>query len=154
MRDRALSPVVGTVLVVALTVLSAGIVGSMLVTSSPDTAGPTARLTVTAEAGVDRISLRHRGGEAINPDLLRLRIRINGQPLDEQPPIPFFAAEGFISGPTGPFNLATRGNWTAGETGSLRLATTNAPLIDPGDRVAVDVYADGQMIARLSTTAE
>lgn len=153
MRDRALSPVVGTVLLVALAVVSAGVVGALLVDAPPDTGGPTARLTLSADAGLDRISVTHRGGDALRPDRLRVRVRVDGQPLRYQPPIPFFAADGFRSGPTGPFNRATQGDWTAGETGSIRLAGTNAPRIDPGDSVAVDVYANGTAIAHLSTTA-
>lgn len=98
--------------------------------------------------------MTHRGGDAVVPADLRVRVRVDGEPLAEQPPVPFFAAEGFESGPTGPFNSATDGEWRAGETGSLRVADTNDPSLRPGATVEVGLYAAGDRIALLRTTVQ
>jgi hypothetical protein len=67
--------------------------------------------------------------------------------------VPFFAARGFRAGPTGPFNAAADPGWTAGEAASLRLASTNAPGISPGDRVVVEVSVEDRRVATLSERA-
>jgi FlaG/FlaF family flagellin (archaellin) len=149
---RGLTPVVAVVLLAAVTVLAAGAVGAAL-PAAPGQPPPTARLSLSADAAADRLTFIHRGGDAIDPDTLRLRVRIGGQPLDHQPPVPFFAARGFRAGPHGPFNAATSGTWRAGQSASLRLAATNAPTIDPGDRVRVTVYAEDARLADLTATA-
>jgi hypothetical protein len=84
---------------------------------------------------------------------LAVRVTVAGTPLRHQPPVRFFAARGFRAGPTGPFNAAADPAWTAGETASLRLASTNAPGIDPDDRVVVRVLVDGRRVATLSERA-
>lgn len=154
MGQRALSPVVGTVLMLAITVLLAGTVGAVLLAPTVDSSMPTTRFSATADASADRITVTHEGGRALDPDSLTVRIDVDGRSLDHQPPIPFFAAKGFESGPTGPFNSATRGNWTAGETGTLELAGSNAPLLTDGSTVEVTITRDDRVLATLETTAE
>lgn len=150
MTTRATSPVVGVVLLTAVTVVAAAAVGSAVVVDPPDPA-PTASFDATADASGE-ISLTHQGGDAVDPDALRVRVRVDGDPLAEQPPVPFFSARGFESGPTGPFNSATGGEWRAGETASFRVAATNDPELRPGAAVEVRLYVDDQRIALLETT--
>lgn len=153
MDDRAVSPVVGVVVVVALTVVLAATVGAMVIgTSAPDHETPV-RFSVSVEATADRIAVTHEGGGAVDPTALDVSITVDGEPLDHQPPVPFFAAKGFVSGPTGPFNSATTDTWTAGETGTLELASTNDPLIAEGETVRVTVVEATSVLARLETTA-
>ena len=150
MSDRAVAPVIGVVLLVALTVVTAAAVGAVVTIDIP---GETTAVTFGLEAASDgEIRLLHRGGDAVDPDSLRVRVRVDGDPLAEQPPVPFFAARGFESGPTGPFNSAYAGRWTAGEAASLRVASTNEPSPRAGATVEVRMYADGQKIADLETT--
>ena len=107
MSDRAVAPVIGVVLLVALTVVTAAAVGAVVAVDIP---GETTVVTFGLEAASDgEIQLLHRGGDAVDPDSLRVRVRVNGDPLAEQPPVPFFSARGFESGPTGPFNSAYAG---------------------------------------------
>ena len=166
---RASAPV-GVVLLVALAVaLSTGVgaaaLGSGVLdaggldTGSPDTdefgLGSTASASLSASATADgRIHLLHEGGDSLDVRELRLELRVDGEELALQPPVPFFSAEGFKSGPTGPFNPAADPTWQAGESASVEIAGTNRPAVTDGSRIAIEVYAGGAPVAKLETTAE
>lgn len=150
---RGLSPVVGTVVLVALTVGLAAVVGVGVADMSADEPPPRVTFSASADAATDRIALTHDGGASLPLDGLAVEVRVDGDPLTHQPPVPFFAATGFQSGPTGPFNSATDGPWTAGETAAFRLAGTNDPLLEEGDSVTVDLYSDDDLVATLEAVA-
>lgn len=150
--SRGISPVVGTLLLVAITVIAAATVG-VAVSGTSLTSTPTVALDVSADADSQRISLTHESGDTVDLNRVDVRIRIDGEGLTHQPPVPFFAARGFESGPNGPFNSASPDQWQAGETATLELAATNDPLIDPGDRVTVLVRTGQRVIAEMTTTA-
>jgi flagellin-like protein len=151
---RALSPVVGVVLLAAITVVLAASVGLVVSGSATADPPPQATFSLSADATTDRIALTHEGGDTLSTTDLTVRITVDGEPLEHQPPVPFFAATGFRGGPTGPFNPATDPEWTAGEPAAVRLASTNAPLPGPGSTVAVTISTDGAVIAELETQAE
>lgn len=151
--SRGLSPVVGAVLLVIVTVGVASIVGAAALGADTTAQTPHVRFTISAKADADRITITHDSGQTVSTEELTLRIEVDGQPLTQQPPIPFFAAEGFASGPTGPFNPAADPTWTAGESASVTLASTNAPLLDPGSTVSVTISTDRGVLARLETDA-
>jgi FlaG/FlaF family flagellin (archaellin) len=151
---RALTPVLGIALLTLVTVLAAAAVGAGLSGIGP--AGetpPRVSLSASANASVDRITLAHTGGDVVSVSRLRVRITVDGQRLTHQPPVPFFAATGFESGPTGPFNTAADGQWAAGERATLTLASTNSPQLTPGATVRVDVYRGGHRIATATARA-
>ncbi len=151
MPDRAAAPVLGAVLLVSLAVVTATGVGALVVVEPPD---ETAATAFTASAAPDgTISVTHRGGAAVDPERLRVRIGVDDRRLADQPPVPFFAADGFGSGPTGPFNRGYDGRWTAGRTASLRVASTNRPTVRAGATVTIRLYVDGRRVAVLETTA-
>lgn len=152
--DRATSPVIGVALLVALTVLAATAVGTAAVAFDPPTDTPVASFSLSVGAASDTLELRHRGGDTVDVASLRLRVRVDGDPLTHQPPVPFFAATGFESGPRGPFNSAASSSWSAGERATFRLAGTNAPLPDSGDQVSVQLVSDGRSIATVQAVAE
>lgn len=156
---RAVAPVVGVVLLVGLVAALGAAVGISALGTAGDLpdgrgseSGPVA-LSLSVDAGVDRLTLVHRAGAPLDVRQLVVRVRVAGTPLEHQPPVPFFAARGFRAGPTGPFNLATDPRWTAGEAASLRLASTNEPGIDPEDRVVVTVTDGDRRVATLSARA-
>jgi flagellin-like protein len=152
--DRAVTPVLGVVLLVALTVaLTAGIGGALLPETTLVDPPPTVSLDCTAHAGTDRVACVHRGGDRLDARELGLWLTVDGEPLTHQPPVPFFAARGFHAGPTGPFNSAADPGWTAGETAGVRLAATNRPGLDPGSRVTVRVVADGYTVLTVTVEA-
>jgi FlaG/FlaF family flagellin (archaellin) len=149
---RATSSVLGVVLLAGVAVLAAVTVGVAVHEASP-AAPPRASLALEANATAGRLAVVHRGGDPLHPDRLRVRVWIDDRPLRHQPPVPFFAATGFESGPTGPFNSATDGPWTAGEAASLTLARTNEPALRAGASVRVLVYEGEHRVAALRTTA-
>ena len=150
--DRAVSPALGAVVLVGITVATAAVLGTALLGQAAAlTAGPppTASFDVAAEG--DRITLSHDGGEAVDVGALRVRISVDGEALTHQPPVPFFAAEGFHGGPTGPFNPERDDEWVVGESTTLRVAGTNDPTLEPGARLTVELFHGGQRFASLST---
>ncbi|MGM0606577.1 MAG: type IV pilin N-terminal domain-containing protein [Halobacteriota archaeon] len=151
MTDRALSPVVGVVCLLAVTVLLAAVVGASA-TVQPPSSPTAASFEATAELPGE-ITILHRGGDTIDPTAMDLRVYIEGEPLDRQPPVPFFSARGFESGPTGPFNSATSTKWRAGEAASFTLAGTNGPSMRSGDSVTIEIFVDEQRVAQLEATA-
>ncbi|WP_251329364.1 type IV pilin [Haloplanus pelagicus] len=116
---------------------------------------PAAPPTVAATLSVDgdRVLLTHRSGSAVDVHRLDVVVRVDGDPLAHQPPVPFFSARGFHSGPTGPFNAAADPTWTPGERAAFRVASTNRPSIAAGRRVTVDLRWNGRRLATLSATA-
>ncbi|QCC51513.1 type IV pilin [Halapricum salinum] len=150
---RALSPVLGTVLLLAITVALAGTVGLVVFEDAAAEPSPRTTFSLSADAAADRIVLTHEGGDTLSTTDLTIRVAVDGDPIHHQPPVPFFAASGFHGGPIGPFNPATDPEWSAGEDAGFELASTNAPLLDPGDAVEVTISSEGSVIARLETTA-
>jgi len=158
--SRAISPVVGTLLLVMITVTAAGIlaatVGSAALGGPVDSTGGNSMTDFTrisAEATADGdVILTHEGGESIDVDEISVRVTVDGTPLEEQPPVPFFSTAGFEAGPTGPFNSAAEQTWTAGGTASFTISESNSPMPDPGDEVVLTLQKDGRQIAQTSTS--
>lgn len=149
--DRAVSPAVGVVLLVLVTVALAATVGVGAVPDLPGDPPPAAHIDCRADAGPDRVACTHRGGDRLDTRDLRVHVAVGGDPLTHQPPVPFFAARGFRAGPTGPFNPSSDPGWTAGETASFSIAATNDPGLTPGASVRVRLLADGYTVAAAET---
>lgn len=152
-RGRASTPVVGVALLVLATVVTAGAVTAGLTAVEPASPPPRAAFSVSADGSADRITIRHLGGDTLTVSDLSLTVRVDGAALAHQPPVPFFAASGFRAGPTGPFNSGADPTWQPGESASFRVASTNAPAIEPGATIVVSITVDGARVARLQTTA-
>ena len=146
-----MAPVAG-VLLLAITVVLAGGVAAAALDAPTATVAPSAVLSLSATD--DRIAIEHRGGDPIDVSTVTVRVRIDGEPLAEQPPVPFFSASGFRPGPTGPFNSASDDTLRVGETATFRVAETNDPTLEPGRSVTVAISADGQPVATLETVVE
>ena len=149
--DRGLSPVVGVVSLVAVTVAASAAVGTAVLSAAPSEPVPSAATDVTATAN-GRVTLHHRGGAALDVAALTVQIRVDGEPLAHQPPVPFVGAHGYQGAPSGSFNAASDDEWTAGERASLRLAGTNAPALTSGARLTVDLYVENGRVAHAETT--
>lgn len=150
---RGVSPVIGVLVLVGIAVALSVSVSALVAVDQPEPA-PVADLELDADAEENRLTVRHRGGDTLAVEELRVVVRIDGEPLAKQPPVPFFATEGFVSGPTGPFNAGGDTTWRAGEVAGVQLATTNDPAIDPGVTVTVTVATADGTIATLETTAQ
>lgn len=153
--DRAVSPVVGVVALLAVTTALAAGAGVALQGAADESLHDPTRARLELSASADgRIALTHAGGDAVAVGDLRVVVAVDGERLARQPPVPFFAASGFESGPRGPFNVAHDGRWSAGETASFAVASTNSPTVSAGSRVAVRVYADGRLLFEGTAIAE
>lgn len=149
-----MSPLVGTVLLAGVVVVLAAVVGAAAlgVASPPEPADP---VVISASASSDgRIELVHEAGPALEVGELTVRIAVDGTPLDHQPPLPFFSAKGYYPGPTGPFNPAADQTWEPGERASLQVAGTNAPALDRGSTLSVEIYRGETPLATIETTVE
>ena len=164
MTPRGSAPVVGVVVLLAIGVLLGGVVAAgaeaVATATGADLGGGTAAgdgpasIAVSIELDGDTIAVTHEAGPDLRISRVRLVVAVDGTRLDHQPPIPFFAAAGFRGGPTGPFNLASDGAWTAGETGSVRVASTNDPVPVPGRRVSVAIYVGDRRVAAVRGTVD
>jgi FlaG/FlaF family flagellin (archaellin) len=150
---RALAPVAG-VLLLAITVVLAGGVFTVALGAPADSVEPAPTTSLSLSATGDRITVSHRGGDALDASELAVRVRVDGEPLARQPPVPFFSAAGFRAGPTGAFNAASDGDWRVGESASFRVAGTNDPVLEPGRTVVVSLSVDGRPVATLETVVK
>lgn len=149
--DRAVTPAVAAVALVAVCLSLAAAVA--LAVPADVASPPPGRTALSLTATGERIALTHEAGAPLTVEALRVRVAVDGTALARQPPVPFFVAEGFRAGPTGPFNVAADGRWIAGETASFAVAGTNEPTPAPGDRIRVRVWHDGTLLADLTATA-
>lgn len=151
---RSIAPIVGVLALLVLTVCLGVVVAVSLTSLDASTDTTLVIVSATADSETDEIALEHRRGDPLDVTELDLVVTIDGEELATQPPVPFFAADGFRSGPEGPFNERADPVWRAGQVASFEIASTNDPTIDPGDAVVVTILEDGNRIARVETTAE
>ncbi|MFD1570056.1 type IV pilin N-terminal domain-containing protein [Halorubrum laminariae] len=144
-----MAPVAGVLLLAITVVLAGGVVAAAI--DAPPEPAPSAVLSLSVTD--DRIAIAHRGGDPIDVTKLTVRVRIDGEPLTRQPPLPFFSASGFRPGPSGAFNAASANTLRSGDTASFRVAGTNDPTLEAGRRVSVELSVDGQPVASLEATA-
>ncbi len=150
--SRAVSPVVGVVLLVAMTVLLATtLLVSLLSVSFPST--QTATFDLTAESETNELTITHVAGDDLEVETLTIQVVINDEKLRYQPPVPFVGATGFNGTPSGPLNANAAPSWRAGEESTLELAASNSPTLDSGDEVTVTVTSDGHLLDDTTTTA-
>lgn len=153
-NERGLSPVLGTVLLV-------GIVGALAATMAVvipaagdlSTDQQRAVLDLTVDPDTNTVTIIHEGGDPIDFASVEVMIYVDGEPLEHQPPTPYFSASGFAPGPTGAINKASEDTVTVAEQTSFQIADTNDPLPEPGSTVRVDLIDDGATMVRLETTA-
>ncbi len=144
---RGVSPVVGTLLLVALVVCFAAIIAVAFSSIPIVSSGPDAAFQMEVSADGE-IELDHVAGDPIDVDELSMTISVDGDSLEHQPGIPFNGNEGFNGTASGPFHTNSSSNWTTGENASAKVAGTNDPEIGSGDRVTVTLAVDGETIAR------
>lgn len=153
--DRAATPVVGVAVLLAVTVCLVAVVATgalAVVTSSGQQATDASAAAFSLSVRGDELTLTHEAGPSLAVDTLVVRVSVDGTPLRHQPPVPFFAARGFHGGPSGPFNPASDGRWSRGETATVRVAGTNAPALRPGRTVSVRLVRGDELLATLTAT--
>ena len=151
MSRRAVAPVVGVSLLLAVTVVLAALVGAFALGLGGQENAPQAAIAADIESGAygnPKIVLVHAGGDELDVRDLTVRVFVGGQPLEHQPDVPFFSQTGFNGGPDGPFNSNEADKiWTAGEETSLTIARSNSPQPSAGSRVTVRIYSNGEAVA-------
>lgn len=154
MSRRALTPVIGIVVLLAVTLLVAGAAGASLFDlASLDEPPRQVSISVRADADADRIALTHEAGPPLDVRDLDVKVVIDGRPLFHQPPVPFAGARGFAGAPSGPFNAASDPEWSAGESASFRLAGTNRPELTADASVTVTVFENDHRLTEVTATA-
>lgn len=143
----------GAVLLVGVTVLLVVVLTVAVTGFAPTEPADPVAIEASADAATGRVTLEHVSGPPLDVRRVTVRVEVDGEPLAHQPPVPFFSASGFYSGPTGPFNSAADPAWTLGETASFEIARSNDPSLVPGAEVVVTVERDGRLVARATTTA-
>lgn len=138
---RAVTPVLATLILCAIVVVFAASIGTVFAGVS-DVSEPSSPTVVDLAVEGDTFTFTHEHGEPLDVRALTLEIRVDGEPLSKQPPVPFFSAAGFRPGPSGPFNSASSGQWQPGQTASFSVAGTNSPTIEPGATVEARFYTD------------
>lgn len=143
MDERALTPVIGVVLLLAITLLLAGVFGLYVLTFEPNDTSPQARIAGEINTTTDTFVFVHEGGDPIDVHMLTVEIVIDDEPVRHQPHLPFFSQSGFHSGPTGPFNSESENIWKPGESASFVMACSNEPKPTEGTTVEVHLTVDG-----------
>ena len=101
---RAVSPVIGVILMVAITVILAAVIGAFVFGISPaGEATPTAQLQATAYT--TQLTLKHMGGDPVN--LTECTVRTSGGPVTIAGSLTVGESE---SGTAGGGNICTAGN--------------------------------------------
>lgn len=145
---RGVSPVVGSLLLVALVVCFAAVVAVAFGSAPIGSSGPNAAFEMEVGAGGE-IDLDHVAGDPVEVGELSMTISVNGESLEHQPEIPFNGSTGFASAPSGPINGQSNDDeWSTGENVTLEVAGTNDPEIEAGDQVTVVLAVEGETIAR------
>lgn len=151
--ERGISPVLGVVLLVAITIALVAVVAASVGAWSLEPASPTAAFDLEVDAERNAVRIDHVAGDPVDVTELTVFVEVNGEALSNQPPVPFVGAEGFYGAPEGPFNAEAESRWLPGERAEFRVAGTNDPSIEVGDDVVVRLAVNGRTIAELTATA-
>ncbi|PSP72888.1 type IV pilin [Halobacteriales archaeon QS_3_64_16] len=156
MAERAVAPIVGVTMMVLITVVLAALVGGMVFgveLDDPPEASIAADATYNGTSGQTYVELTHLAGDTLDVGALTIRLSVDGERLEHQPPVPFFSATGFESGPTGPFNSgASETTWEGGERAGLTIAGSNDPVPQSGAEVTIRLFAEGYSVGTVQTT--
>lgn len=154
MSSRAIAPVLGVVLLVALSAVCAGVI--VIVVSDVVDMREVPRVTFegTLNASSNEITLTHTGGDDVSVEPLEMRITVDDEPLRYQPDIPFASQTGFSTGPSGPLHAWATGTWSPSTSSSLSLSDSNEPLPDHDSTVVVSITYDNQPLADITLTQE
>jgi len=153
-RNRAVSPIVGVVALLVITVALAAVVAVGAGALSAGSPEPTAAFELAVDGSTSAIRIDHVAGDTIDVETLSITVAVDGTELADQPPVPFVGANGFDGTPDGPFNAEATQQWQSGTVAGFSVADTNSPTVERGDTVTVRLAVDGTSIATLETVAE
>ena len=134
--DRAVSPVIGVILMVAITVILAAVIGTFVL-GLGDSLGdnqPTAQLSASIDYDGDNISIEHNGGDAIAANELSVIVNYDGDR---------FASDGTYDE-----------RFTVGDEFVAEVGHTNESVTSSGDDVRIRVIHDGSQSTLLDRTVD
>lgn len=144
-NERGVSPVIGVILMVAITVVLSAVIGTFVLDLGPTSGGapPSASLSVMADADADNVTIRHTGGDGLDASRTRIVVEKTNASGTESatyraPPDPSTLSVGQEARIT--MGTSTDGvDWPAG--GSVEYANGDDEFADlvPGDRVTVTI---------------
>jgi len=107
--DRGVSPVIGVILMVAITVILAAVIGTFVLDlgQSAGNSAPSASLTVDADTGTSNMTISHKGGDAIQPDSTRILVESGSESATFST---FSGGDAFAVGDQATVNLTNGGN--------------------------------------------
>lgn len=145
-NNSAVSPVIGVILLIAITVASSG--AAFIVMNNYELEKPV--ITLIEIEGIDlsnhqEVILVHKGGESIDITQINILISINDEMLDHNlvnlPVIGgitgFYGALGGVFWGS-PSNQGHDNRWDPGEYGNFKIASSNA-VLKTGDRIKVTI---------------
>jgi flagellin-like protein len=82
--NRAVSPVIGVILMVAITVILAAVIGTFVLGlgDSLNNTAPQANLDAEADASSNTVTLRHNGGDALSASSSEIQVNIGTNDID------------------------------------------------------------------------
>ena len=140
--ERAVSPVIGVILMVAITVILAAVIGTFVLGLGDSVeSAPQASFNFDYDSGNNNVTITHRGGDNINTNGTELRI--NGTAVEDSGLT--------IDGSSQSFANATGGTFQAGE--SVTVSGSGSALVE-SEIVIVTTGGDRQnIIASFETPA-
>ena len=117
--DRAVSPVIGVILMVAITVILAAVIGTFVLGLGENVSESTPQAQLTMDADTNNITINHKGGDAIPSS--EIKITVSNESSGE---IATFSP-----------NSNETEELTVGDSGTLYMSDTNASLYWP-DKVS------------------
>ncbi|MCH7660057.1 MAG: type IV pilin N-terminal domain-containing protein [Euryarchaeota archaeon] len=149
--NRAISPVIGIVLLAACTVLLSVTVGAMAFAYEPSKPASVVVISGEVDAPENEITLTLERGGPLDVHELSLVVLVDGTELETQP-VPG-SSSGLIGFPSGPFNTQSDSTWDTHESVGFTLASNNPPHPEPGSTVEIRIFENDLPIATVETTA-
>lgn len=155
--SRAVSPVIGVILMVAITVILAAVIGAFVLGLGEQVgqSTPQASLGMSVSASSDTITLEHDGGDTIEAANTRLVVEVGSTTYE----VPAGSSNTVILQTGGKAKIANDAtpviavDWN--NDGTYDSTGSNQLTIASGDKVTVTVVdtASGRVVAELSTRA-
>ncbi len=157
MPSRGITPVVGVVILLLVTLGLSGALAVVIADSQPTVEPQSFSFSINAtheEEHGGTIELFHEGGATVYTGDIDLWVEIDGTPLKVQPDVPY-SSNGLSGMAKGPFNWNSADkNWGAGEYGSFNIAkSANEPHIEVGSEVTVKIYHEDVLVASATAIA-
>ena len=143
-EESAVSPVIGVILMVAITVILAAVIGAFVFGMGTPEKTPAANIEITTAkdpaTGNDVLKLEHRGGDDLPMNDVKILVKVNGAEVYKLDP----AGTGGLAFSAGEEKDILTNPWTGTAVGTAATALTNGTIVEvelwynpTGQRLAV-----------------